>query len=66
MTITLNGEVRDLVAETDLAALVESLSLPAQRLAVELNGKVIRRGDWPKTIVHDSDRIEVVQFVGGG
>jgi sulfur carrier protein len=46
--------------------LVEDLNLPMQRLAVELNGKVVRRSDWPKTPVNDGDRLEVVHFVGGG
>jgi sulfur carrier protein len=64
--IHLNGETRALGAETDLATLVEQLELPQKRIAVELNGAVVRRADWPQTPVNKGDKIEVVHFVGGG
>lgn len=49
-----------------LTHLLEHLSLPTQRIAVELNREVIRRTEWLERIVRDGDRIEVVHFVGGG
>lgn len=65
-SIILNGVRREIVGEIDLEMLVRDLELPSKRLAVELNGVVIRRVDWPSTNVSDGDRIEVVHFVGGG
>lgn len=65
-TVILNGERREIELGTDLGRLVEMLDLPKQRIAVELNGAVIRRSDWLGTTVNDGDKIEVVQFVGGG
>lgn len=64
--ITLNGEQLPIEDNIDLEALVSQLALPAKRLAVEMNGNVIRRADWPQTTVSDGDKIEVVHFVGGG
>ena len=64
--IKLNGEPREIPAEIDLPSLLEMLSLPPQRIAIELNGAVIRRVDWSATKVNDGDRVEVVHFVGGG
>ena len=64
--IHLNGESRPVEPGIDLATLVERLSLPSKRIAVELNGSVVRRVDWPATPVSEGDRIEVVHFVGGG
>ena len=66
MTITVNGEIRELEKPVSLDRLLELFSLPSQRIAVELNREVVRRKDWPDTIIKDSDRIEVVHFVGGG
>jgi thiamine biosynthesis protein ThiS len=66
ITIHLNGETREITSEIDLAGLVEQLSLAAKRIAVELNGSVVRRVDWNETPVRDGDKIEVVHFVGGG
>ena len=66
ITIHLNGETREIVDGIDLDSLVDKLSLAAKRIAVELNGSVVRRIDWPGTVVNDGDKIEVVHFVGGG
>jgi sulfur carrier protein len=64
--IHLNGEARQIAAKVDLQELVEQFSLPEKRIAIELNGRVIRRGDWPETIIGEGDNVEVVHFVGGG
>ena len=66
ITIYLNGEARDIPAEIDLVRLLEVFSLPSQRIAIELNKSVIRRSDWPATLIHEGDKLEVVHFVGGG
>ena len=66
ITIYLNGEARDIPAETDLTHLLKAFSLPSQRIAIELNKTVIRRADWPQTVIGAGDRVEVVHFVGGG
>ena len=64
--ITLNGEHLPIEHNIDLETLVRQLALPAKRLAVEMNGNVVRRADWQQTTVNDGDKIEVVHFVGGG
>ena len=64
--ITLNGSQRSVETSTSISVLVESLEMPERRLAVELNGIVVRKADWPKTLLKPDDRIEIVHFVGGG
>jgi sulfur carrier protein len=64
--ISLNGEDRELAAGTTVAALVDELGLTRRRIAVELNRSVVERGSWPTTVIDEHDRVEVVQFVGGG
>jgi sulfur carrier protein len=66
MRIQLNGENREVANAGTLAALVESLGMKADRVAVELNGDIIQRGKWPETPVREGDKLEVVHFVGGG
>ena len=66
MHITVNGEIKQLEKPISLDRLLELFSLPSQRIAVELNRRVVRKRDWGDTIINDSDRIEVVHFVGGG
>ncbi len=66
ISVTINGTAREFPAEIDLDSLLELLSLPRQRVAVELNHVVVRRTDWPETRLSDGDKLEVVHFVGGG
>ena len=66
ITIHFNGESREVPEDLTLAALVEWLKLPPDRVAVEHNLEMVPRGRWPETLVHDGDRLEVVHFVGGG
>jgi thiamine biosynthesis protein ThiS len=66
MRIEVNGEKRDVPAGLNLQALLEHLSLPVKRVAVELNRQVVRRSDWQTRPVNEEDRIEVIHFVGGG
>jgi len=66
MTVTINGETRQIPENTNLAQLLEILELASARVAVELNQSVIRRGEWENTVLRENDRIEIVHFVGGG
>lgn len=66
MIIQLNGEKRELAERSTVEDLVRELSLTPQRVAIELNREVVRRNDWPDTILNEGDRVEIVHFVGGG
>ena len=66
MLIEVNGERRDVPDSVTLDGLVTHLALAPERLAVELNQRVVRRTDWPATILKEGDRVEIVHFVGGG
>ncbi len=51
---------------SSLNAVIETLALKADRIAVELNGEIVRRTVWPQTSIRSGDRLEIVHFVGGG
>ena len=65
MRIQVNGELREVRAATVLA-LVEELGLDVRKVAVERNLEIVPRSLHATTAIADGDRIEVVQFVGGG
>lgn len=65
MQITLNGEPRATEATT-LAELVAELSLNPDKVAIERNQEIVPRSLHATTPVTDGDRLEIVQFVGGG
>jgi thiamine biosynthesis protein ThiS len=66
LRVTVNGEERELTEGMTLQALIQQLALAPDRLAVERNRDVVRRADWPQTVLQEDDRIEIIHFVGGG
>jgi thiamine biosynthesis protein ThiS len=71
MTLYINGEQRPFPdpaapATFTLAALIESVSMKSDRVAVELNRDIVPRDRWSQTQLKDGDRLEIVHFVGGG
>jgi sulfur carrier protein len=66
MKVQINGENRDFEESLPLSALVDRLGMKADRVAVELNRNIVPRAQWAETQVAEGDRLEIVQFVGGG
>jgi thiamine biosynthesis protein ThiS len=66
ITLEINGETRTMAAVSNVRELLEQLGIPQTLVAVELNRKIIRRVEWEDTPISNLDRVEIVQFVGGG
>ena len=66
MEIILNGEKREFSEGVTIVELIQQLRLPADRLAVELNLQIVKREQWRECALKEGDRLELVQFVGGG
>lgn len=64
--ITLNGEPFELDSPLSVADLLTKLAIDPRRVAVEHNLLILRRHLYADTLVNDGDRIEIVNFVGGG
>jgi thiamine biosynthesis protein ThiS len=66
ITIQVNGETRETAAGTSVAGLLAQLGLHAGRVAIEYNLQILPRTKWEGTQMAAGDRLEIVQFVGGG
>ena len=66
LRITLNGEPYDLDEPLSVADLLVRLAIDPRRVAVEHNLVILRRPLFTETLVHEGDRVEIVNFVGGG
>lgn len=66
MEITLNGDKRTVVDGATIAALLNQFDLSPQRVAVELNRRLVRRAGFDQTILKTGDEVEIVTLVGGG
>ena len=64
--VLVNGKERPVQEGTSLAALIESLGMARDRVAVERNRELVRRGEWEAVELQPADRLEIVTFVGGG
>ena len=66
MRLRVNGRDREAPEGETLARLLVDLELPIGRVAVERNGAIVPRDRFEGTILAAGDRLEIVQFVGGG
>ena len=65
MTIKVNGQDRDVPDGTTVTQLIEQHHLTPQKVAIELNRRLIRTEKYD-TILNAGDEVEIVTFVGGG
>ena len=65
MTVKVNGEARDLPEGETLRALVARYKLTPEKVALELNRRLVRAEKYD-TALKDGDEVEIVTFVGGG
>jgi len=65
MTVTVNGESRDLPEGETLRALVSRYNLTPEKVAIELNRRLVRSEKYDQPL-KQGDEVEIVTFVGGG
>jgi len=66
LKVLVNGEQKEIEPGTRLRTLVSELELKPDRIAIELNRRILRKADWDSTELAEGDAVEVVSFVGGG
>ena len=66
LSITLNGQARQVPDPLTLAGLLDHLGLDPRSVVVERNRAIVRRQSLADTPVAAGDVIELVHFVGGG
>ena len=65
MTITVNGQATEVEAGATLRTLLASRSLSPDKVAVELNRRLLKTERYDEPL-KDGDEVESVTFVGGG
>jgi thiamine biosynthesis protein ThiS len=66
MQLTVNGEMRIARDGETLETLLSGLGLNPLKVAVERNGTIVSRSVYSQTVLQAGDKLEVVEFVGGG
>ena len=66
ITVSINGELRQLPTNTTVATLIEQMGLTGKRVALERNGEIVPRSTFATQPLSESDKLEIVVAVGGG
>lgn len=66
MELIVNGESKNLPEPLSVAELVNELGVTGRRIALELNGEIVPRGEFEATMLAPGDKLEIVQAIGGG
>ena len=64
--IQLNGRKVLIKQKISIFDLLKKHKLDNRKVAVELNGTVITKNRYKKKLIKNNDKIEIVQFIGGG
>ena len=64
--IQLNGNPYEVSNGTNLDELLNKLKIEKNKVAIEVNGNIIERKKYSNLILNKNDKVEIVQFIGGG
>ena len=66
MELRVNGKVRAAREGLTVTRLLEDLQIHPQRVAVQLNGAILKREQFPEVVLKDGDAVEIITFMAGG
>ena len=64
--IQLNGKKHQIKMGYNLKDLLKLLKKDNNKVAIELNGEIADKKKYNKIFIEKNDKIEIVQFIGGG
>ena len=64
--IQLNGKKHQIELGYNLKDLLKTLKKDNNKVAIELNGEIADKKKYNKIFIEKNDKIEIVQFIGGG
>ena len=64
--IQLNGDPYEINYGINLNELLNKLKIQKNKVAIEVNGEIVEKNKYPNFILNKGDKVEVVQFIGGG
>ena len=64
--IQLNGDPYEINDGTNLNELINKLKIRKNKVAIEVNGEIIEKNKYLNLILNKGDKVEIVQFIGGG
>ncbi|AXX93384.1 thiamine biosynthesis protein ThiS [Malaciobacter molluscorum LMG 25693] len=66
MQLIINGETKEFSENMSLKQIMQSLKIEEKVMAAAVNMEIIKKDDWDRFTPNDKDKLELLQFVGGG
>ena len=66
MTLIVNGEKREFDNSFSLQDIITNLQIENKVMAAAVNMNIVKKDEWSSFIPKNDDKIELLQFVGGG
>jgi sulfur carrier protein len=66
MKIVVNGRELEVREGVTIGELLRELKVLDQTVAIAVNSEIVKRDQWEKYRLREGDRVEALQFVGGG
>ena len=66
MKIVVNGETREFKENITLQEVLQVLSLEGKVMAAAVNMNIVKKNEWQDYVVQEGDKLELLDFVGGG
>ena len=66
MKIAVNGEEREFNEGITLSEVLKELSLEGKVMAAAINMDIVKQDSWDTYLVKNNDKLELLDFVGGG
>ncbi|MGE4419038.1 MAG: sulfur carrier protein ThiS [Sulfurimonas sp.] len=66
MQIIINGEIKEFKENITLKIVIEELNLSGKVMAAAVNMEIVKQNSWESYFLKDMDKLELLDFVGGG
>jgi len=66
MTLIINGETKDFKEGVTLQEIITSLEIEDKVMAAAVNMDIVKKENWKDYRPVNDDKLELLQFVGGG
>ncbi len=66
MKLIVNGKTKEVKDDIKVAELLDDLKIRDKTMAVAVDMEVVKKEDWDKKVLQNGQKVEFLQFVGGG
>ena len=66
MKLIVNGEDKSFPENSTLKTIIDELKIEQKVMAAAVNMQIVKKDEWDSFVLKENDKLELLQFVGGG